>query len=90
MAATQASASVAPAEDDDQPVDVIVQIDELVKSYAGGSRVKGAVHAVKGVSFDVREGELFTICATRSGRLQHVLSLFQVGFEPPRGLRRGR
>lgn len=46
MAATQASASVAPAEDDDQPFDVIVQIDELVKSYADGSRAKGAVHAV--------------------------------------------
>lgn len=61
MAATQASASVARAEDDDQPADVIVQIHDLVKSYPGESRAKAPVHAVKNVSFEVHEGEFFTM-----------------------------
>jgi iron(III) transport system ATP-binding protein len=61
MAATPASASVAHADDDDQPAVAIVQIRDLVKSYPGESRAKGPVRAVKNVSFDVHEGEFFTM-----------------------------
>jgi iron(III) transport system ATP-binding protein len=38
-----------------------VQIRDLVKSYPGESRAKGPVQAVRNVSFDVHEGEFFTM-----------------------------
>jgi iron(III) transport system ATP-binding protein len=38
----------------------MLQIDDLVKSYPGGKSSDGRVLAVKGLSLDVREGQLFT------------------------------
>jgi len=48
-------------EADGQVAGAIVQIHDLVKSYPGQSRAKERVHAVKTVSFEVLEGEFFTM-----------------------------
>lgn len=60
----------------------MLQIDDLVKSYPGGKSSDGRVLAVKGVSLDVREGQLFTFLGP-SGCGKTTLLRCIAGLEQP-------
>ena len=60
----------------------MLQTDDLVKSYAGGKSNDGRVLAVKGVSLDVREGQLFTFLGP-SGCGKTTLLRCIAGLEQP-------
>jgi putative ABC transport system ATP-binding protein len=66
-----------PASADDQPV--VVRTESLVRTFGRGD---SAVHALRGVSFTVRRGELIAVCG-RSGSGKTTLLNVLAGLDQP-------